>query len=423
MYSKEQREKALALYDKCHSVTKVMQSLGYPESRAGLYLWLKQRNAPPKKKAERKQINNAPNHPLHPSFETKLAILHRCFIEGENVQLVSEETGYSRASIYTWRRKYLSGRPARLMNSKDDPRGILKKGIPSSTNEISSLKQQMVEMQLEIDILKETINVLKKAPGVSKAPLKNKEKAAIVDALKDRYTLPMILTCYGYRRIHAVLKKNGFTVSEKIVRRLMREEGLFLRIKSRQKYSSYKGEISPEVPNLVRRDFHAECPNQKWPTDITEFAIPAGKVYLSSIVDCFDGMLPAWTISTAPNAALVNEMLDKAIATLSKEEYPLIHSDRGCHYRWPGWIERMNRAGLKRSMSKKGCSPDNSACEGLFGRLKNEMFYSRKWENITLPEFMSILNDYLVWYNEKRIKVSLGNMSPLEYRRSLGIAT
>ena len=285
------------------------------------------------------------------------------------------------------------------MNFKDDPRGILKKGIPSSTNEISSLKQQMVEMQLEIDILKETINVLKKDPGVSKAPLKNKEKAAIVDALKDRYTLPMILrklempkssyyyqkarsdridkyqelrksinaayydnrACYGYRRIHAVLKKNGFTVSEKIVRRLLREEGLFLRIKSRQKYSSYKGEISPEVPNLIQRDFHAECPNQKWLTDITEFAIPAGKVYLSSIVDCFDGMLPAWTISTAPNAALVNEMLDKAIATLSKEEYPLIHSDRGCHYRWPGWIERMNRAGLKRSMSKKGCSPDNSS--------------------------------------------------------------
>ena len=172
-----------------------------------------------------------------------------------------------------------------------------------------------------------------------------------------------------------MLKKNGFTVSEKIVRRLMREEGLFLRIKSRQKYSSYKGEISPEVPNLVQRDFHAECPNQKWLTDITEFAIPAGKVYLSSIVDCFDGMLPAWAISTAPNAALVNEMLDKAIATLSKKEYPLIPSDRGCHYRWPGWIECMNRAGLKRSMSKKGCSPDNSACEGLFGIMKNGSRY------------------------------------------------
>ena len=187
MYSKEQREKALALYDKCHSVTKVIQLLGYPESRQGLYLWLRQRNAAPKKKAERRRVNNSPDHPLHPSLETKLDILRRCFIEGGNVQLVSEETGYSRASIYTWRRKFQSGGPARLMNSKDDPRGKLNKGIPSSTNEIDSLKQQMLEMQLEIDILKETINVLKKDPGVSKAPLKNKEKAAIVDALKDRY--------------------------------------------------------------------------------------------------------------------------------------------------------------------------------------------------------------------------------------------
>ena len=163
-----------------------------------------------------------------------------------------------------------------------------------------------------------------------------------------------IKSCYGYRRIHAVLKKNGTTVSEKIVRQLMWEEGLFPRIKQKNKYSSYTGEISPEVPNLVERDFHAECPNQKWLTDITEFAIPAGKVYLSPIVDCFDGMFPAWTIGTTPNAALVNGMLDKAVATLSTGEHSLIHSARGCHYRWPGWIDRMNRAGLERSMSKKG---------------------------------------------------------------------
>lgn len=460
MYSKEQREKALALYDKCHSITKVIQILGYPESRQGLYLWLRERNAPPKKKAERRRVNNSPDHPLHPSLKTKLDILHRCFIEGENVQLVSEETGYSRASIYIWRQKYQSSGAVRLMNSKDDPRGILSKGVPSSTSEIDALKQQMLTMQLEIDILKETINVLKKDPGVSKVPLKNKEKAAIVDALKDRYTLPILLekleiakssdyyqenhlnpidkyqglrnqisklyydnrACYGYRRIYAVLKRNGITISEKTVRQLMREQGLLPRIKQKQKYSSYKGEISSEVPNLIQRDFHAEYPNQKWLTDITEFAPPAGKVYLSPIVDCFDGMLPAWTIGTTPNAALVNEMLEQAMTTLSREEHPLLHSDRGWHYRWPGWIERMNKAGLERSMSKKGCSPDNSACEGLFGRLKNEMFYNRTWEGGTLPEFMAILHDYLVWYNEKRIKATLGNMSPLEYRRSLGIA-
>lgn len=82
-------------------------------------------------------------------------------------------------------------------------------------------------------------------------------------------------------------------------------------------------------------------------------------------------------------------MLAQAVSKLG------IHSDRGCHYRWPGWISRMDQ----RSMSKNGCSPDNSACEGLFGRLKNEMFYSRDWTGVSIREFIDILNEYLVWYN------------------------
>lgn len=113
----------------------------------------------------------------------------------------------------------------------------------------------------------------------------------------------------------------------------MNEEDLVVISKKLRKYKSYKGEISPSVPNVLERNFHADRPNEKWLTDITEFSLPAGKVYLSPIVDCFDGMLPAWTIGTAPNAALVNSMLDKAIATLSKEEHTLVHSNRGCHYR------------------------------------------------------------------------------------------
>ena len=114
-------------------------------------------------------------------------------------------------------------------------------------------------------------------------------------------------------------------------------------------------------------------------------------------------------------------MLDKAISSLKENEHPVIHSDRGAHYRWPGWIKRMDAAGLTRSMSKKGCSPDNAACEGFFGRLKNEMFYGRSWKEVSIDEFITILDDYIHWYNENRIKESLGWMSPLEYRCSLGI--
>lgn len=150
--------------------------------------------------------------------------------------------------------------------------------------------------------------------------------------------------------------------------------------------------------------------------------LPAGKVYLSPIMDCFDGMVVSWTIGTCPDAELVNTMLDRARGTLAPDEHPIVHSDRGCHYQWPGWISRMEEAGLSRSMSKKGCTPDNAACEGLFGRLKNEMFYNRKWSGVSMEKFIDILDEYLYWYNEKRIKMSLGGMSPLEYRRTLNLA-
>ena len=118
----------------------------------------------------------------------------------------------------------------------------------------------------------------------------------------------------------------------------MQKDCLEAKAKRRRKYSSYQGEISPSVPNVLERDFHAVRPNEKCLTDITEFALPAGKVYLSPIVDCFDGMVPCWTIGTSPDATLANRMPDQAISDLEKGERPLIHSDRGCHCRWPGWM-------------------------------------------------------------------------------------
>lgn len=81
----------------------------------------------------------------------------------------------------------------------------------------------------------------------------------------------------------------------------------------------------------------------------------------------------------------------------------------------------MKKFGWTRSMSKKGCSPDNAACEGVFGRVKNEMFYNRSWIGVSIKEFIAYLDDYLHWYNEDRIKITLGGMSPVEYRESLGI--
>ncbi len=227
---------------------------------------------------------------------------------------------------------------------------------------------------------------------------------------------------YGYRRIHAALRRRGLSVSEKIIRRIMAEEGLIVVTVKRRPYSSYKGEISPAVDNVVDRNFHAEAPNRKWLTDITEFQLPFGKVYLSPMIDCFDGMVVSWTLGTSPDAELVNATLDVAIAGLPEGEHPIVHTDRGSHYRWPGWISRMEQACLTRSMSKKGCTSDNAACEGFFGRLKNEMYYNRSWSDVGIQGFMDEVDEYITWYNQKRIKLSLGGLSPAEYRLGLNAA-
>ena len=114
-------------------------------------------------------------------------------------------------------------------------------------------------------------------------------------------------------------------------------------------------------------------------------------------------------------------MLDAAIETVAKRgDRPVVHSDRCAHYRWPGWLSRMHNANLTRSMSRKGCSPDNAACEGFFGRLKTELFYPRNWHATTIEQFIQVVNSYISWYNEKRINISLNSLSPLEYRESLG---
>jgi transposase InsO family protein len=212
-------------------------------------------------------------------------------------------------------------------------------------------------------------------------------------------------------------------ISEKVVRRLMKQECLVAATSKRRRYGSYLGEISPAPENVLNRDFSSNAPNEKWLTDITEFQIPAGKVYLSPMIDCFDGMVVSWSIGTRPNAELVNTMLDAAVEKITASgDRPVVHSDRGGHYRWPGWLSRIAEAKLVRSMSRKGYSPDNAACEGFFGRLKIEMFFSRDWLSTTIEEFVAALDAYIRWYNDVRIKISLGFRSPVEHRRSLGIA-
>ena len=448
-YSKEEVLAALELYNKTKSVRAVIDTLGYP-AKTQMYDWIKQMpdyvkgNEVKKYKVYRRATD-----------ELKYQAVMRCCNGKESVKSVAKEIGFTPNMIYIWIRSYKAKGLVSLMTKKDTD--LIKPD--NKPEDIESLKAQMLDMQMEIDILKETINVLKKDPGVDQSALNNREKAVIIDALKTKYSLPKLLEklcisrssyyyqesaihaadkyaelrclivklfhdnrdSFGYRKIHMLLKNQGITLSEKVIRRIMKDENLIPKYPRRRKYNSYKGEITPPVENVINRNFHADKPNQKWLTDITEFSIKAGKIYLSPMIDCLDGMPIAWTIGVHPNANLTNTMLRNAIATLKPGEKPVVHSDRGCHYRWPEWISIMDEAGLTRSMSKKGCSPDNSACEGFFGHLKTEMFYGYNWDECSIDEFIQQLDDYLHWYCKDRIKSTLGGLSPLDYRRSIGV--
>lgn len=453
-YTLEQKKTAVNYYlehGKC--VRRTCMKLGYP-SRPELDSWIKEL-APEQKKSCRSSASKV-KYTQEQKEEAVIALCSRT----KSAKEVASEYGITRENLYNWKRTILGAGETTQMKSslKKENQNELIKENAELVKERDRLLQEVHRLQLEKDILEKAAEIIKKEQGITLDSLTNREKAIVIDALRDRYHLKELLVAfhmakssycyqsaklkapekyeemreeirnifsasgatYGYRRIYISIKSNGKTLSEKVIRRLMSEENLVVVSIKRKKYCSYLGEISPAVPNLVERNFHADKPNLKWLTDITEFHIPAGKVYLSPIIDCFDGLPVSWTIGTSPDAELVNTMLDDAISTLSPNEHPLVHSDRGCHYRWPGWIERMNNAGLTRSMSKKGCSPDNSACEGFFGRLKNEMFYNKKWNGVSIDDFISILDKYIHWYAEARIKISLGGLSPLQYRKKLG---
>ena len=164
MYTEKEKEKALGLYDKTKSITEVIRRLGYPSGQA-MYTWIANRNKPWRKRKSFRGINTA-GHPRHPSAELKLSAIKACFEEGNDVQLISAKIGYSRTSIYAWRKRYLKEGMAGLMNTKDRKRGKLKPKSDSSEEsaassaEIRQLKDQLYGMQMEIDILKAIIDVL-----------------------------------------------------------------------------------------------------------------------------------------------------------------------------------------------------------------------------------------------------------------------
>ena len=222
---------------------------------------------------------------------------------------------------------------------------------------------------------------------------------------------------YGYRRITLALRNRGFVVNHKKVQRLMKALGLSARIRRKRKYSSYQGEIGKKAENLIRRQFEASKPMEKCYTDVTEFAIPASsqKLYLSPVLDGFNSEIIAYNLSTSPNLAQVKMMLEQAF-TEKYYENTILHSDQGWQYQHDFYHHFLEEKGIQPSMSRKGNSPDNGMMESFFGILKSEMFYCYEKTFKSIEHLEQAIADYINYYNNKRIKVKLKGLSPVQYR-------
>ena len=222
---------------------------------------------------------------------------------------------------------------------------------------------------------------------------------------------------YGYRRMTLELRNRGYIVNHKKVQRLMKVLGLTARIRRKRKYSSYHGEIGEKADNLIQRKFEAAKPMEKCYTDVTEFAIPAStqKLYLSPVLDGFNSEIIAYNLSTTPNLAQVKSMLEQAF-TEEHYENTILHSDQGWQYQHQYYHRFLENKGIQPSMSRKGNSPDNGMMESFFGILKSEMFYGYEKMFQSLEQLEQAIVDYIDYYNNKRIKVKLKGLSPVQYR-------
>jgi len=222
----------------------------------------------------------------------------------------------------------------------------------------------------------------------------------------------------GYRRIRDELDINhGIDVNDKRVLRICRKQGIQSNIKWKPK-SCTRGDRNPGhiAKNYLHREFHADAPNEKWLTDVSEFkyyiGIEVHKIYLSAILDLYDRRIVTFKISDHNDNPLVMDTFDEAVR-LEPTAHPLFHSDRGYQYTSAQFYNRLKKHYMKQSMSRVAHCIDNGPMEGFWGILKREMYYGHRFTN--RDGLINTITDYIDYYNNQRLQRKLNVMTPMAY--------
>ena len=207
----------------------------------------------------------------------------------------------------------------------------------------------------------------------------------------------------------------------------MRKAGLSAKRKA-VNYNSYRGDVGKVADDLIiveyvrkdgqvhhKSDFSCTGPNQKWTTDVSQFAFPWGKCYLSPIKDMYDGRIVAYDLSLHADLSQAKRMLEKAFSLGYDLRGLIFHSDQGWQYQHRRYQRMLREKGIRQSMSRKGNCLDNAVIENFFGLLKSELLYLQKFES--LEQFKQELVEYLDYYNNRRIKAKLKGLPPALHRQ------
>lgn len=223
----------------------------------------------------------------------------------------------------------------------------------------------------------------------------------------------------GYRQMTITINRRyKVHYNKKRIYRLMQ----ILHLKSvcrRKRYHYIKSTPEIAAENILNRNFHADRPNEKWLTDVTEFKYYVGtqikKIYLSAILDLYDRRIVSFKIGDSNNNPLVFETFDEAVRR-NPDAHPLFHSDRGFQYTNKTFHNKLMQAGMVQSMSRVGRCIDNGPMEGYWGILKSEMYYLKKFTS--REELTKAIKEYIDFYNTRRYQQRLNCMTPMEYHQA-----
>ena len=449
-YSKEVKEKAIALFEKELGPFRVAKELGIPKStvKGWLFKFKISHNLTHKMG---KQVFSADfkRKVLETRWKDKLSFKETAILFNlDNPSLIA-----------AWQKRYLDegvlglqlkpkGRPPMKTNKKIKLQ--IDSNPKSDKERIKELEAENARLKYEISFYDDFMKEMREIAKPNRA-VKKKAQTIAIERLRKIYPLQFMLEYfgisrstyyarlasikkgdkyieereairtlvtmnkgrYGYRRITIALHKLGFTMNHKVVMRIMKDENLTCKVRLK-KYRSYRGTEGKIAPNIIKRNFTATKPDQKWTTDITEFHLFGRKVYLSPILDMYNGEIVSYEISERPVLTQVLSMLDKAFKNRPNSKGCILHSDQGWQYQHSTYQETLKNHAIIQSMSRKGNCLDNSVMENFFGLLKSELLYLEKFTSY--EDFISKLKDYIDYYNTKRIKLKLKGMSPVEYR-------